>query len=268
MKNKILPYVLVLSIGAIAAFSTFIIWNSFHKDQWLIVISIVSIFFFFLGIIAGMLKVHKVWLGWLALHAATLISFIPGILQAIFSGYFNEGKPLLLFISALTFVPMLFSLPAIFLAQKYLAQKQESGEMSNWRINLRKAIVGIGNLLIPVFTGFFGMFGVMFTSFFAYQLNIQLSIQYLAYPIIFALLAALLAMIRNRWLTDSLLVCFAPVVSWCGVKLWKHPTELIWWDFNNNSFKMILTTAMLLVTAIVAGYLVNRWKKAASIQFR
>ncbi len=260
MKNKILPYIIVLAIGGLATFATFIIWNSFHKEQWLLVISIVSIFYFFLGIIAGILKVEKVWLGWLALHAATLFSFIPGILQFIFSGHFNEARPLFLFMAGLTFVPMAFSFPAIYFTNKYQEDKLASDETPTWLAIVRKGVIGLISLLFPVVLGFFGMFGVMIAQFLAYQLHLQLPIQFIAYPLIFAFLAVVLVYFRNQWLIDSLFVCFFPVFYWCGVQLWNHPEKLTWWDFDNASFQMILTTLMTLSTTFLAGYLANRWR--------
>jgi hypothetical protein len=264
MKNKILPYVITLIVGGIGSFAAFIIWNSHDKTKMVQVILIVSGMFFFLGLVTGMLKVHKVWLGWLALHAAAVLLMGPMIIQFLTSAI-NHGelasnpevRQLTNFLVALIFVPMVFSLPGVYLGKRYLG----------WQAKVRKGLIGLAGLALPVLVGVMGMFGVMMVSFMAYGLKIEHpALQVIAFPLIFSVLAALLTYFRGKWLVNGLLICIAPLVLWLLPQLRKHPGEIIWWDFSNESFKAIVVNVAVLVTVLLSAYLVSRWKaKRASV---
>jgi len=268
MKNKILPYILTLIVGGIGSFAAFIIWNSHHKTEMVQVVLIVSAMFFFLGLVTGLLRVHKVWLGWLALHAAALLLLGPAIIQFLSSAS-NQGelasnpevRQLTNFLVALIFVPMVLSLPGVYFGKRYLAKEQPSGEAVDWQVKIRKGLIGLMGLALPVFVGIMGMFGVMIVSFMTFQLKIEHpAFQILAYPLIFSVLAALLTFFRERWLLNGLLICIAPLALWCLPQLMKHPGEIIWWDFSNESFKMIVANIAILAAVLLSAYLVSRWK--------
>ncbi len=269
MNKKILPYIFTLVAGAIGSFAAFVIWNSHHKTEMVQVILIVSGMFFFLGLVTGMFRVHKVWLGWLVLHAATVFSLGPGIVQFLFSAS-NHGelasnpevRQLTIFMVALTFVPMVFSLPGVYLGKRYLTKGQQPGEALDWQVKVRKGLIWFVGLLLPVFLGLIGMFGVMIVGFAAFTLKIEMPPMVLAivYPVIFTVLVALLTFFRGKWLVNGLLICLAPLVFWCLPQLRKHPGEIIWWDFSNESFKTIVVNIAILSTVLLSAYLMSRWK--------
>lgn len=269
MKNKILPYVFTLIAGSIGCFATFIIWNSHHKSDMVQVVAIVVGMFFFLGLMTGMFRVHKVWLAWLVLHIATLFSLGSGIVQFLFSAM-NQGelasnpevRQMTIFIAALTFLPMVFSLPGVYLGKRYLTREQQPGETLDWQVKVRKGLIGLAWLLLPVFIGVIGMFGVMVTGFTISMLKIEMPpmAQAMVYPVIFAVLAALITFFRGKWIVNGLLICIAPVFLWCLPRLKNHPGETIWWDFSNESFKVIVTNVAILLTVLLSAYLTSRWK--------
>jgi hypothetical protein len=268
MKNNILPYIFTLIVGGIGSFATFIIWNSHPKTEMVQVILITSGMFFFLGLVTGMLKVHKVWLGWLALHAAAVLSLGPGIVQFLFSAS-NHGdlasnpevRQLTNFVAALIFVPMVFSLPGVYLGKRYLTKEQSSGEALDWQVKVRKGLIGLAGLALPVLVGVMGMFGVMIVGFMAFTLKIEHpAFQVIAFPLIFSVLTALLTYFRGKWFVNGLLIGIVPLVLWLLPQLGKHPGEITWWDFSNESFKAMVINVAILAAGLLSAYLVSRWK--------
>ncbi|GEM_PF-3971773 len=269
MKDKLFPYIFTLVVGGIGSFATFIIWNVHHKTEMVQLTLIVSGMFFFLGLVIGLLRVHKVWLGWLVLHAATLFSLGPSIVQFLFSASNDgelasnpEARQLTIFMVMLIFVPMVFSLSGVYLGKRFLTKELQSGEALDWQVKARKGLIWFVGLLLPVFVGIMGMFGVMIVGFAAFTLKIEMPPMVFAIvtPMIFAVLVALLTFFRGKWLLNGLLVCIAPLVFSCLPQLRKYPGEIIWWDFSNESFKAIVAFIAILSTVLLSAYMVSRWK--------
>lgn len=259
MKNKIVPYIIALVAGGLATFASFIIWNSFPKTAAVPVVLIVGALYFFLGLMLGMWKVEKIWLGWLALHFIALITFIPGMIQLALIKNAEGAGSLLWFMVALLSVPMVFSIAGIWLGKKYFGKEQPPGSAPTWADKFRSGMVGFASILFPVVMGLVGMFGVMFVAFTIYSAKLPTTLHYVIYPFIFAALAAFMGFMRNKWLLDSLLVCLVPIAIWLQ-RVFKGPKDFNFWDFSNEPFLSMLANIALILLVILTGYLVHHWR--------